>query len=288
MDEINNTLSGFVLIDKDSGMSSSFVDGRVKRKLSVRKAGHLGTLDPFATGLLVVAVGEATKALTLLPDDIKSYEAVLKLGEEKDTMDLTGNTVSEAEVPDIDEEKIIEVLLSFLGDSKQTPPSFSAVHLNGVRAYYLARNGEEFSLPQRNVHIEEIDLISYDRETKEITFTCTVSKGTYVRVLASDIAKKLGTVGYLSSLRRTRVSDMYVKDAKKLDLLTPEDIIPIEKLTGIEVVQVSGRYVTRARNGNTLDIDSDSEFILVKQGNIELAIYRKEEKFFKCYRGFAH
>ncbi len=287
MNEFNQP-SGFLLIDKDAKMSSSDVDFRVKRKLSVRKAGHLGTLDPFATGLLCIAVGEATKALTLIPDDIKTYEAVLQLGEEKDTMEVTGNTVSTADVPDIDEDQILDVLASFIGDSKQTPPSYSALHYNGVRAYFLARNGEEFSLPQRNVHIDEIDLLSCDRETKQISFTCTVSKGTYVRVLASDIAKKLGTVGYLHSLRRTRVSNMFIKDAKRLDDITKEDIIPIEKLTGIDVVQVSDSDYKRAINGNPLNINSTSEFVLVKYGSVELAIYRKEEKFYKCYRGFAH
>ncbi len=287
MNEINR-LSGFLLIDKESGMSSFDVDFKVRKKLSVRKAGHLGTLDPFATGLLVVAIGEATKALTLIPDDVKSYEAVLALGEEKDTMDVTGNTVSTAPVPDMKEETIKEVLSSFEGDSYQTPPSYSAVHYNGVRAYYRARNGEEFSLPQRKVHVDGISLLSFDPQKKEIAFSCTVSKGTYVRVLASDIAKKLGTIGYLSSLRRTQVSGISVTDALKLGLVTPESVIPIEKLTGIETVQVSGNDAKRASNGNTLNIESDSEYVLVKQGSVELAIYRKEEKFYKCYRGFAH
>lgn len=208
-------MDGFIFIDKKADVMSSKVDGDVKHLFNTARVGHVGTLDPFATGLLILGVNKATKGITFFDDFDKEYIATIKLGIETDSMDIDGKEISKKEVPNLSKDKIEEVLKSFLGKSKQLPPMTSAIKINGTALYKLAHKGKEIDRPLRDIEIYEIELLDYKND--EITFRALVSKGTYMRVLGSDIAKKLGTVGYLTSLRRTKVGPFSVDEASKIE-----------------------------------------------------------------------
>ena len=208
-------MDGFIFIDKKADVMSSKVDGDVKHLFNTARVGHVGTLDPFATGLLILGVNKATKGITFFDDFDKEYIATIKLGVETDSMDIDGKEISRKEVPNLSRDKIEEVLNSFLGKSKQLPPMTSAIKINGTALYKLAHKGKEIDRPLRDIEIYEIELLDYKND--EITFRALVSKGTYMRVLGSDIARKLGTVGHLSSLRRTKVGPFSVTDASKIE-----------------------------------------------------------------------
>lgn len=208
-------MDGFIFTDKKAGVMSSKVDGDVKHLFNTARVGHVGTLDPFATGLLILGVNKATKGITFFDDFDKEYIATIKLGVETDSMDLDGKEISRKNVPSLSLDKIKEVLNSFLGKSKQLPPMTSAIKINGTALYKLAHKGKEIDRPLRDIEIYEIELLDYKYD--EITFRALVSKGTYMRVLGSDIARKLGTVGHLSTLRRTKVGPFSVKEANKIE-----------------------------------------------------------------------
>ena len=208
-------MDGFIFLDKTANELSSKADGDIKHAFHTSRVGHIGTLDPFATGLLILGVNKATKAITFFDDFNKEYVATIKLGVETDSLDLDGKEISREEVHNLSIDKIKEVLSSFLGKSKQLPPMTSAIRVNGVKLYKLAHQGKEVDRPLRDIEVFDIELLDYKKD--EITFRAVVSKGTYIRVLGSDIAKKLGTVGHLSSLRRTKVGPFSVDEAVKVN-----------------------------------------------------------------------
>lgn len=219
-------MDGILLIDKPAGISSFGVVARVRGIISKNigkkaKVGHAGTLDPFATGLLVILCGQATKqAGTFLKLD-KKYTAKVVLGKESTTADPEGEiTKISSRAPS--EAEVLEVLKGFVGTIMQTPPIFSAIKVGGRRAYDLARKGQEVKLEPREVTIYGIDSISYNYP--ELTFNVSVSSGTYIRSLAVDIGNKLQTGAYLSSLRRTSIDKYKVDNSVILDDLTPESI----------------------------------------------------------------
>ncbi len=189
-------------LDKPSGLSSHQALYKIKKKFKLKKIGHTGTLDPFATGVLPVFVDEATKLIPYLDDSRKSYRAVLKLGSSTDTLDSTGLVIHEEKVPQLSLGEIEECLKWFVGYRKQMPPQYSAVKVKGKPLYRYAREGQEVQVEPRAIHIYSLKLLSY--EDQKITFDCEVSRGTYVRVLGEEIAKSLGTLGHLSDLRRTQ------------------------------------------------------------------------------------
>ena len=211
-------MDGIILIDKPSGITSAEVVRRIKAKVKPSRVGHLGTLDPFATGVLPIMVGEATKLAPMLEGGEKVYEGVIKLGAETDTLDRDGKIVREAPVPAIDANRLAEVVRQFTGKIDQVPPVFSAIKRDGVRMYKLARKGDTENLeppPIRSIEIKHLSmkLISAD----EIRFTATCSPGTYARSLARDIGVALGTVAHLKELRRTKSGHFAIADASSLD-----------------------------------------------------------------------
>jgi len=207
---------GILLLDKPPGYSSTRALARAKRLLGARKAGHTGTLDPFATGLLPLAFGEATKFSRFLIDSTKSYQATLQLGQETTTGDTEGTISAQAPVA-VSTEKIDFVLASFMGVQDQIPPMHSAVHVDGRRLYELAREGLEVPRAARRVEILEIRRLSLDADVLVVTVTC--SKGTYVRTLAMEIGRSLGCGAYLTALRRTSVGAFRLEDTVTLDEL---------------------------------------------------------------------
>ena len=207
-----------ILIDKPAGISSFGVVAKVRGRLKTEfghkvKVGHTGTLDPFATGLLILLSGKMTKKSNEFLKQDKEYEAELKLGFKSSTGDPEGELFQVSDrVPELAE--ITEVVKSFEGEISQTVPRFSAVKINGERAYRLARAGKDFETPTRKVTIYEIEILEYNYPVLKIR--AKVSSGTYIRTLAEDIGAKLGTGAYLTTLRRTKIADYDVKDAEKL------------------------------------------------------------------------
>ena len=205
-----------ILIDKPAGMTSFDVVVRVRRKLKDEfghkvKVGHTGTLDPFATGLLILLSGKFTKKSNEFLKLDKVYETTIKLGYISNTGDTEGE-IEKKSNKKIDLKEIQEILKSFVGEIEQTPPKFSAIKINGQRAYKLARNGADFEVPSRKVTIYNIEILEYGYPILKLR--CHVSSGTYIRTLAEDIGEKLGVGAYCESLRRLKIGEYDVKDAE--------------------------------------------------------------------------
>ena len=224
-------MNGILLVDKPKGWTSFDVVAKVRsllrtvERLEVRgkriKVGHTGTLDPLATGLLVLLIGTYTKKATELTKLDKTYEVEMKLGQTSTTGDEEGQKIVISEQRPVDSE-IQSTLKSFVGVIDQTPPAFSAIKVNGQRAYKLARAGKEVKLEPRKVTIYSITDVKY--EYPLVKFTAKVSSGTYIRSLVEDIGKKLGTGAYMSNLNRTEVGEFNIKNAQQIKEITPENI----------------------------------------------------------------
>ena len=203
-----------VAVDKPAGWTSNDVIRFIKRRCRF-KVGHAGTLDPFARGILLLCLGEATKKVPTLMELEKGYRALVEFGLETDTLDLTGNVVDQKPVPVITTKDLESVIEEFIGDIKQRPPSYSALHVDGKRAYELARNGKTVTLELRRVNIKKIQIKDFTHNKLAIEVIC--SKGTYMRSLARDLANSLGTVGFVRQLVRHRIGDYSLENSIKLE-----------------------------------------------------------------------
>lgn len=267
---------GILIINKDKGLTSRNIDNKIGKIFNTKKVGHLGTLDPFATGLLVIGVNKGTKFLTYLDDSRKSYIATLKLGVKTSSGDPEGEIVETEEAPKLKEEEIKDVLSSFLGDGEQIPPMQSAIKIDGVPLYKKAHKGIEVERKPRHVHIFDMKLISYKDDV--ITFLADVSRGTYIRVLGEDVAKKLGTIGYLTSLDRITLGNFKIEDAISIDSLNEDSLVdPSKYLTQFERYEVEDEDDLRdVYNGVMLYIGKDlGEKILLTNKGKAIAIYKK-------------
>lgn len=276
--------SGFLLIDKEEGMTSRFVDNKVGFLFGTKRVGHLGTLDPFATGLLLVAVNKATKFLPYIVDDRKIYEATLLLGVRTDSGDKDGKPLEEKPILPFAEEDISRVFLSFLGKQKQLPPLRSAIKVNGKPLYKYAIEKKEVSIKEREVCIHSLKLLSFDE--RSIRFEATVSKGTYIRSLGEDIASRLGTVGHLTSLRRLADGDISVLNAKRLSDISYEDLMDPASFISLPSFALSQREWEKVKNGCKIHLDlADEKVLLVHEGKA-MFVYRKcGEGLFEAERG---
>ena len=196
---------------KPIGWTSFDVVKKIKGYVKPSKVGHAGTLDPFAEGVLVICIGKMTKKVESLMDHEKEYVATIQLGSETDTLDTEGKVVKEAEIPLLSDEKIEAILNTFLGESDQVPPMYSALKVNGKRLYKLAREGKVIERQPRKITINEIELLENNIDSLKIRVKC--GRGTYIRVLASDIANAMNTVGFLKSLVRTQVGEFRQEDS---------------------------------------------------------------------------
>lgn len=246
--------SGILLIDKPEGPSSAQVVSRVKRLLGAKKVGHLGTLDPFASGLLLVGVNEGTKIADIFLGGSKTYWGTIMLGVDTDTQDSTGKVVNERPVPPLDGVELRSLEAKFSGELLQTPPMFSALKKDGVRLYQLARQGKEVPREPRRVHIEELQLRGKSSTEIEISVTC--SRGTYIRTLAADIGAEIGCGAHLQSLRRTVCGGLTIDKAWTLDALERQCAnasVPLlalaEALVHLRAVQWPSRLLSRLRLG---------------------------------------
>ena len=279
-------MNGVVVINKKEDFTSFDVVAVVRKTLHTKKVGHCGTLDPNATGVLPVLVGNATKAQDIIQNHDKSYKASFRLGTKTDTLDVWGEILEQKE-SHITFDEMKKACEKFTGKIMQTPPMYSAVQKDGVRLYELARQGIEIEREAREITVYSLTLLSFDENTQEGEFTVSCSKGTYIRSLISDIAESLGTVGMMTALVRTSACGFTLEDAITLDELKEyaENGVIESKLLSTESLFVDYRELTvsdkqsvRFYNGNPLDITrtalrdmsiSDSEIFRVKNPQSE-------------------
>ncbi len=268
-------IDGWIIIDKPAGIGSTPIVGKVKRGLNANKAGHAGTLDPFATGILPIALGMATKTIPFVQDGNKTYIMTLQFGTTTDSLDTDGTIVAtHRHRPTIGD--ILQILPDFMGNIPQTPPVYSAIKINGNRAYDLARSGQQVAVPRRTIRIDNITLLSITDTNgtihtsqnwnnmmailcDSVILQVVCGKGTYIRALGRDLATQCGTVGYLTALRRTKVGDFCEKDGLTLAnfekisnniAYTDNILLSVESsLVGIPVVTVTGNKANQFRNG---------------------------------------
>lgn len=228
-------MDGILIVNKPQNCTSHDVVYKVK-KITNQKVGHTGTLDPMATGVLPLLIGKGTLCSKYLIEHDKIYKATIQLGKRTTTSDQEGEIIEEQEVGDnaLDFKYIIEKLKEFLGKQIQTPPIYSAIKVNGKKLYEYARKGQNIEVPKREIEIYEIELLNVDKQNKKIEYKVHCSKGTYIRSLCEDIAKKLGTIGYMASLERLKVGKFMLEDSISIDNLENDNIeahiIPIEEI----------------------------------------------------------
>lgn len=246
-------IDGWVCLDKPEGMTSTQALGKARWLLNAQKAGHGGTLDPLATGILPIALGEATKTIPHCQDHLKTYSFTIVWGEERSTDDAEGEvTVTSPARPN--ETAIRVVLPQFTGEIEQVPPRFSAIKIDGQRAYDLARGGEEIEMAPRQTWIESLELLDCSGETAR--FRCICGKGTYMRSLGRDIARALGTVGHIVNLRRESVGPFTVENAislEKLEEIGHSAVLPVETVLGdIPALVLNEREAAQLKNGQSV------------------------------------
>ena len=253
------SINGILVIDKPAGMTSFDVVRRVRNALKIKKVGHTGTLDPLATGVLPLCLGEATKIAGLLQADDKTYLGTALLGLETDTLDLEGQVVAEADPSAVTEERVLEVMTNFRGTQQQVPPAFSAIHKDGKRAYELARKGEMVDLPPRQVQIRKLELARWDPPRFDLLLEC--SKGTYVRSLVRDMGHALGCGAVLDGLRRIQCGAFDLESAVPLDEVRQrllDGTLPLvsmdSALAHLPVVEVTQTQADGIRQGQPADV----------------------------------
>ncbi len=217
-------MQGIIIINKPKGFTSQDVVSKVKKILNVKKAGHTGTLDPMATGVLPVLLGEYTKLSKYLIEHNKTYIAKIKLGEKRSTGDQEGEVIERknVDIELLNKVDLEDTLKSFIGKQEQIPPMYSAIKVDGKKLYEYARQGIEVKVEPRNIEVYELELLSFNKELYEIEIRVSCSKGTYIRVLCEDIAEKLKTVGYMSSLNRILVDNFSLDTAIDFETLEKE------------------------------------------------------------------
>jgi tRNA pseudouridine55 synthase len=246
-------LFGIILVQKDAGRTSHDVVDGIRRKFGTRRVGHAGTLDPLATGLLVVAVGPATRFLQYLPLEPKEYIAQITFGRATSTYDLEGETTQESPVPSDLPAAIGEVLPKFTGLISQLPPMYSAVKIDGKPLYHYARQGKEIEREPRNVHIEAFEIKLLSEDTVEARIVC--SGGTYIRSLAHDLGQAMGCGAHLSKLERTRVGRFSLDEGKPLSEALPSDLVPLkEALQPMPMVPMDETQVLHIREGRQVGL----------------------------------
>lgn len=250
-------MQGLLLINKPKGLTSFGVVAKIKWLLHTKRVGHTGTLDPMATGVLPVLVGRPTVLCSHLLDADKEYIATVRLGITTDTLDITGNVLSECDVT-VTKEQLVSTLRGFMGKQLQTPPMYSAIKKNGVRLYDLAREGKDVEREQREIEILELELLEFKENEFKMRVLC--SKGTYIRSLADDIGKKLGTGATLTELQRTKTAGFSINECVDLDSLTPENASSFLKSAENAVINypeiiVSDKQAERFVNGGELSLE---------------------------------
>ncbi len=253
-------MNGFIYVDKPEGITSFVASAKVRRLFGIKKAGHTGTLDPMATGVLPIAIGHATRFIELIPSHDKAYRAKFILGKTTDTLDITGAVTGEYEV-NCTKEDVENALADFRGEIEQIPPMYSAIKKDGVRLYDLARQGIEIERESRKVTIYSLELLGYCQDTAEYEIDCECSSGTYIRTLIADVGEKLGCGATMTALRRTKANGVTIDKCytfEKLEKLRDEGNIEnavnsVDSLVVYDKIKVTGAQAKRFANGGELD-----------------------------------
>ncbi len=297
-----NKVDGWLVIDKPYGMGSTKVVGKCRYLTKAQKVGHAGTLDPLATGVLPIAFGEATKTIPFIMGAEKTYEFTVKWGEARTTDDVEGEVIDRSDVRPTEQE-ISNAIPAFLGKIKQAPPAFSAIKIDGKRAYDLARAGEEVEMKEREVEIFDLKLLNAMQD--EATFEMTCSKGTYVRSLGRDLALKLGTFGHISHLRRTKVGSFDL--SVSISLVKLEELVhsaPLEEwilnvvtvLDDILALAVTKEQANYLKNGGFIPLKdlekcftssrSQGQMLKAMKGDTLIALCEINDEYLKPVRVF--
>ena len=281
-------MDGILIIDKEKNYTSRDVVNIVSNFLKTKKVGHTGTLDPLATGILVICVGKATKLVDILTNHDKEYIADITFGIETDTLDSTGNILKE-ENKIIKEEDIIQVLNSYKKEYNQQVPIYSAIKINGKKLYEYARENIDVELPTRKVNIYDIELLKYeiiDNKT-HIQIRCNVSKGTYIRSLIRDIGNSLNTCAIMTDLRRTKLGNFNIEDAIKIKDIKNAKLYSIEEvLKNYKQIEVSDNLEFKIKNGCKIENIYNEEYVLCKNINGIIGLYKNENNMLKPYKMF--
>lgn len=285
-------MNGILIVNKEKGYTSRDVVNIIGKKFNTRKVGHTGTLDPAATGVLVVCLGKALKICELLTSNDKEYVAGITLGIETDTLDMDGKVLS-TETVDTPKDKIYEVVNSFKGKYMQEVPKYSAVKVNGKKLYEYAREGIDVILPKKEVNIKKIEVVSnigYHDGFVSFKIKCTVSKGTYIRSLVRDIGHVLGVKAVMDSLERTRQGNFSIEEAYLLEDIQKDNyklISILEALDNIPKMIVNDEETFKIKNGRVIDrfVDSDEKLIIDIHGNL-LALYKNSGDVARVYKMF--
>ena len=275
-----------LFINKPSGITSFDVCFRLRKVLGTKKIGHTGTLDPLADGVMIVLFDKATKANQFLVTDNKEYIARVRLGIETDTLDIDGNVINETAYNLPDNDDLINVLDSFLGQSRQEVPLTSAISVNGKRLYQYQREGKEVELPIRDINVYEIKLLEIHEDG--FSFKAKVSSGTYIRALVRDILKKLKLTGTLCSLTRTAVDNVTLDQCDALEDIEKGNyaLHDLYELLSVKYPLVDYENIDDIRNGRSIKIDNNSDRILIVHDKEVLAVYDKNpDNSFSCARG---
>lgn len=273
-------MNGILIVNKPKNYTSRDIVNIISKKLNTTKVGHTGTLDPIAEGVLVVPIGRALKISELLTSEKKEYIAKVILGYETDMLDITGKEIKR-NIPNVDKDKLIEVLNSFIGKYNQEVPMYSAVKVNGRKLYEYARSNIQITPPSKIVEIYSISLLEgpiYKDDTVEFTMKCEVSKGTYIRSLIRDIAYKLSTYGTMKELIRTKQGSFLLEDAFTLEDIQKDNykLLSIkEALPNIKITKIDDKILKQVKNGMVLDKFFEEEIsLLVDKDGREIAIYK--------------
>ena len=304
--------NGVLLLNKPKGMGSTLAVSKVRKLLNTKQVGHCGTLDPFASGLLIIGFNQATKVMSFLEHEYKEYETIIKLGSSTDTYDNTGVVVSSSEIKPFTKEIYLhipkyndqqkgsdwfefffksffeKVINSFIGTITQTPPIYSSIHVDGRHLYEYARENIEVEIPKRQVTIHEIKLLDFGHDYIKLYVKC--SRGTYIRTLGVDIASSLGNDGHLVELRRLSIGNISVNDANSFDDLKEGNIKTISITDAIPFKKLfisDPKILRRVYNGQDIILkNEDEEKIVIVDNNEATAIYEKiDEHKYHCIRG---
>lgn len=275
-------MNGILIINKEKTFTSRDIVNILNKKLNTKKIGHTGTLDPIATGVLVICIGKYTKLVDKITSYDKEYIATIKLGIKTDTLDITGNILAENSPKTLTKNEIINTLNSFLGKSMQEVPKYSAIKIDGKKLYDYARNQEEITLPKREINITEIELLAFTKE--EITFRVVVSKGTYIRSLIRDICTKLSVYGTMCQLTRTRQGNFTIDNALNLqDINNNSKLLTIKDIFNYPIYQLNNEEYLKVYNGNHLTINQNEPYLFLAYQNNIIAIYKQKDNYYQSY-----
>jgi len=272
--------SGLLIINKPSGYTSRDIVNIISKELNTKKVGHTGTLDPLASGVLVITIGRYTKLGEMLTSLDKEYIAEIKLGIKTDTLDITGNVLEEKGYNDITKEKLEKVLKDFIGEYQMEVPIYSAIKVKGKKLYEYARNNIDVELPIKTTYIYELELLDFHDDI--IKFRAKVKKGTYIRSLIRDICEKLNTIGTMKSLVRTKQGNFKIEDSIAIEEVKQGNykLLKIEEVLNIRQYELTTDEYNKVINGNALKLNSKENELLLKYKEEEIAIYIKKEDFY--------